>query len=165
MTTEAAPAPTPTPASADTPAPHPGPRTREERVADTLARLEADVDLWAAARGHLVPLSFLWDGAAVLISTPRDSRTGRALRADSRVRLALGPTRDVVMIDGTAEAVDLADLPAGTGDAFAAKTGFDPRELATPYQYFLVRPRRVQAWREADELEGRTLMRDGTWLS
>ncbi|MFJ5710031.1 MULTISPECIES: pyridoxamine 5'-phosphate oxidase family protein [unclassified Streptomyces] len=143
----------------------PAPRTRGERLADTLTRLETDVDLWLASQGHLIPLSFLWDGAAVLVSTPRASRTGRNLLADGRVRLALGPTRDVVMIDGTAEPVDLADLPAGTGDAFAAKTGFDPRELTAPYQYFLIRPRRVHAWREADELDGRTLMRDGVWLS
>ncbi|MFF8409768.1 pyridoxamine 5'-phosphate oxidase family protein [Streptomyces omiyaensis] len=143
----------------------PAPRSRGERIGDTRVRLEKDVDLWVASRGHLVPLSFLWDGDAVLISTPRDSRTARNLLADGRVRLALGPTRDVVMIDGAAEPVDLADLPVGTGDAFAAKTGFDPRELSRPYQYFLIRPRRVHAWREADELDGRTLMRDGAWLS
>ncbi|MFF5925601.1 pyridoxamine 5'-phosphate oxidase family protein [Streptomyces hydrogenans] len=143
----------------------PAPRSREERLKDTLARLETDVDLWLASRGHLIPLSFLWDGAAVLVSTPRASLTGRNLLADGRVRLALGPTRDVVMIDGTAEPVDLADLPAGTGDAFAEKTGFDPRELTRPYQYFRIRPRRVHAWREADELDGRTLMRDGAWLA
>ncbi|MFJ8131444.1 pyridoxamine 5'-phosphate oxidase family protein [Streptomyces hydrogenans] len=143
----------------------PAPRSREERLKDTLARLETDVDLWVASQGHLVPLSFLWDGAAVLVSTPRASLTGRNLLADGRVRLALGPTRDVVMIDGTAEPVDLADLPDGTGDAFAEKTGFDPRELTRPYQYFRIRPRRVHAWREADELEGRTLMRDGAWLA
>jgi hypothetical protein len=47
---------------------------------------------------------------------------------------------------------------------FAARTGFDPRQLATPYLYFGVRPHRVQAWREADEPDGRDLMRDGEWL-
>ncbi|MBM0226396.1 MULTISPECIES: hypothetical protein [Micromonospora] len=41
------------------------------------------------------------DGTAFLISTPRDSVTGRNLLADGRVRLSLGPTRDVVVIDGT----------------------------------------------------------------
>lgn len=80
------------------------------------------------------------------------------------MRLGLGPTRDVVLVDGTAEPVDLAGLAPKTGDAFAAKTGFDPRELDEPYQYFLIRPQRIQAWREADELQGRTLMRDGRWL-
>jgi hypothetical protein len=60
------------------------------------------------------------------------------------VRLSLGPTRDVVVVDGTAEPVDIADLASKTGDAFATKTGFDPRELVEPYQYFLIRPRRTR---------------------
>ena len=144
------------------------PRGLEERLRDTRARLEGDVDVWVATPGspgvHLIPLSYLWDGDAFLVSTPRASVTGRNLLADGHVRLGLGPTRDVVVVDGTAEPVDLADLAAGTGDAFAARTGFDPRELDEPYQYFLIRPRRVQAWREANELRGRDLMRDGRWL-
>ncbi|MEV0321638.1 pyridoxamine 5'-phosphate oxidase family protein [Streptomyces sp. NPDC050658] len=145
------------------------PRGLEERLRDTRARLESDVDLWVATSGspggvHLVPLSYLWDGTAFLISTPRASITGRNLIADGQVRLSLGPTRDVVIVDGTAEPVDIAGLGAKAGDAFAAKTGFDPRELDEPYQYFRVRPQRIQAWREANELRGRTLMRDGDWL-
>ncbi|MEU9298891.1 pyridoxamine 5'-phosphate oxidase family protein [Streptomyces sp. NPDC048269] len=144
------------------------PRGLEERLRDTRARLEADIDLWVATPGssgvHLIPLSYLWDGTAFLVSTPRASVTGRNLLADGRVRLGLGPTRDVVVVDGTAEPVDTDGLAPETGDAFAAKTGFDPRGLDEPYQYFLIRPRRIQAWREANELEGRTLMRDGRWL-
>jgi hypothetical protein len=104
----------------------------------------------------------LWDGTAFLISTPRASVTARNLLADGRVRLSLGPTRDVVLVDGAAEPVD---IEPETGDAFATKTGFDPRELDEPYQYFLIRPRRIQAWREANELRGRDLMRDGHWLA
>jgi hypothetical protein len=80
------------------------------------------------------------------------------------VRLGLGPTRDVVIVDGTAEPVDIADLGPATGGEFAAKTGFDPRGLDEPYQYFLIRPQRIQAWREAHELPGRDLMRGGRWL-
>ncbi|MFI7345231.1 pyridoxamine 5'-phosphate oxidase family protein [Streptomyces sp. NPDC049936] len=144
-------------------------RGLEERLRDTRARLENDVDLWVATAGaargvHLVPLSYLWDGTAVLVSTPRDSVTGRNLLADGRVRLGLGPTRDVVIVDGTAEPVDVAELGQKAADAFAAKTGFDPRKLDEPYQYFRIRPRRIQAWREANELAGRGLMRDGVWL-
>lgn len=145
------------------------PRGREERLRDTRARLESDIDLWVATAGsesgvHLVPLSYLWDGTAFLVSTPRSSVTGRNLLADPRVRLSLGPTRDVVVVDGAAEPVDIAGLAPGTGDAFAAKTGFDPSGLDEPYQYFLIRPSRIQAWREANELRGRDLMRDGRWL-
>ncbi|MET9473620.1 pyridoxamine 5'-phosphate oxidase family protein [Streptomyces sp. NPDC002917] len=145
------------------------PRGLEERLRDTRAKLASDVDLWVATSGsaggvHLIPLSYLWDGTAFLISTPRASVTGRNLLAEGRVRLSLGPTRDVVVVDGTAEPVGSADLGPEAGDAFATKTGFDPRELDEPYQYFLIRPRRIQAWREANELQGRDLMRDGRWL-
>ncbi|MEV6835724.1 pyridoxamine 5'-phosphate oxidase family protein [Streptomyces sp. NPDC051133] len=144
------------------------PRGLEERLRDTRARLEKDVDLWVATAGgstgvHLVPLSYLWDGTAILISTPRTSITGRNLLADGRVRLGVGPTRDVVIIEGAAEPVDVAELGADTADTFADKTGFDPRKL-DDYQYFRIVPRRIQAWREANELAGRGLMRDGAWL-
>jgi hypothetical protein len=149
----------------DTPA-----RTRSQRVSDTRRRLEHDVDAWVAtadpASGtpYLVPLSFLWDGAALLISTPTASPTCRNLMATGRVRLGIGPTRDLVLIEGTAEPLPASELTPELGDAFAEKTGFDPRELATPYTYVRIRPERIQAWREANELDGRDLMRDGCWL-
>jgi hypothetical protein len=44
------------------------------------------------------------------------------------------------------------------------RTGFDPRTLATPYRWFRIFPRRIQAWREVNELPDRDLMRDGRWL-
>lgn len=145
-------------------------RTPKQRKQDTLARLENDVDVWvstADADGgspYLIPLSFHWDGTTLFLATPAASPTGRNLRATGRVRLGIGPTRDVVLIEGTAQTLEPAELPAGVGDTFAAKTGFDPRQLATPYLYFRVTPERVQAWREADELVGRDVMRDGEWL-
>ena len=146
-------------------------RPAEQRRQDALHRLEHDADVWVAtapddASGvpYLVPLSFLWDGSTVLLATPADSPTGRNLKATGRVRLGLGPTRDVVMIEGTVDTLTQAELSEEEGDRFAARTGFDPRRLTTPYLYFRVRPQRVQAWREANELKGRELMRDGEWL-
>jgi hypothetical protein len=53
---------------------------------------------------------------------------------------------------------------AGAGDRFVAHTGFDPRALATPYRWFRISPRRIQAWREVNEMPDRELMRDGRWL-
>jgi len=50
------------------------------------------------------------------------------------------------------------------GDRFVARTGFDPRAPATPYRWFRLSPRRIQAWREVNELPDRELMRDGRWL-
>ncbi|MFL6077659.1 MAG: VOC family protein [Mycobacteriales bacterium] len=150
--------------------PPPPARDAEQRRRDTLDRLEHDVDAWIATAGgtgppYLVPLSFLWDGATVLFSTPATSPTGRNLRANGRVRIGFGPTRDVVLLDGVLEEVTpAADVPPAIGDAFAAKAGFDPRE-SPGYLYFRVRPQRLQAWREANELTGRDLMRDGEWLA
>ena len=39
---------------------------------------------------YLVPLSFDWDGEALLVATPTDSPTGRNLAATRAVRLGLG---------------------------------------------------------------------------
>ncbi|MFE3578615.1 pyridoxamine 5'-phosphate oxidase family protein [Streptomyces vinaceus] len=146
------------------------PRSRAERRRDTEYRLTHDVDVWVATASpygapHLVPLSFDWDGEVLLAATPAKSPTGRNLAATGTVRLALGPTRDLAMIEGDVEVLALDALPPRAGDRFAARTGFDPRKLATPYHCFRITPRRVQAWREVDELAGRELMRDGHWLA
>ena len=132
------------------------PRSRAQRRRDTEHRLTHDVDVWVASGSedgapYLVPLSFDWEDEALLVAT----RT---------VRLGLGHTRDVSMIDGDVEILEIDALPQGRGDRFAARTGFDPRTLATPYRWFRVSPRRIQAWREVNELPDRELMRDGRWL-
>jgi Pyridoxamine 5'-phosphate oxidase len=148
----------------------PPPRTPSQRRRDTLRHLECDVDAWVAtadpATGtpYLVPLSFLWDGDSLLLATPAASPTARNLGATGKVRLGIGPTRDLVLIEGTVEAIADTEIPKEVGDAFAVKSGFDPRDLATPYRYLRVRPARIQAWREANELENRELMRGGSWL-
>ncbi len=148
----------------------PPPRSRQQRKQDALERLERDVDAWVATADegsgtpYLVPLSFLWDGVTLLIATPSSSPTARNLQATEKIRLGVGPTRDVVLVEGTAEALAASEVPNEVGDAFTAKTGFDPRQLSNPYLYFRIHPRRLQAWREANELEGRELMRGGVWL-
>jgi hypothetical protein len=146
------------------------PRSRAQRRRDTEHRLTHDIDVWVATASadraaYLVPLSFDWDGETLLVATPADSPTGGNLAATGTTRLGLGPTRDVVMIEGEVEVLRIDALPRERGDRFAARTGFDPRASATPYRWFRIAPRRVQAWREANELTGRELMRDGRWLA
>jgi hypothetical protein len=111
-----------------------------------------------------VPLSFLWDGTTLLVATPSSSPTSRNLQATGKVRLGIGPTRDLVLIEGTVHALAATELPGEVGDAFAAKTGFDPRQLTSLYLYFRIHPQRLQAWREVNELEERELMRGGRWV-
>jgi hypothetical protein len=146
------------------------PRPRSARRHDTEHRLSHDVDVWVASASpdgapYLVPLSFDWDGEALLVATVADSPTGRNLAAGRTVRLGLGPTRDVTTIDGDVEILEIDQLPPELGDRFADRTGFDPRNSTPPYRWFRIRPRRIQAWREANELAGRELMRDGQWLA
>jgi hypothetical protein len=145
------------------------PRPRSQRKADVLAKLRADVDLWVASAdeaggAYLVPLSYYWDGTALTIATPRASPTGKNLVRAGWARVALGPTRDVVIIEGPVEAI-----PIGTDtrleDAHAQAAGFDPRTLADEYVYLRITPHEIQAWREANELAGRQLMRKGEWLA
>jgi hypothetical protein len=145
------------------------PRPRAERRRDTEHRLTQDIDIWVASASadgtpYLVPLSFDWEDGALLVATPTDSPTGRNLAAGRKVRLGLGPTRDVSMIEGDVEVIEMAALPPDRGDRFVARTGFDPRTLTTPYRWFRISPRRIQAWREVNELPYRELMRDGRWL-
>src|SRR3954462_4640982 len=141
----------------------PAPRSPAQRRRDTEHRLTHDIDLWVASASqdgapYLVPLSFDWDGEALLVATAADKATGPNLAATRTVRLGLGLTRDVTMIDGDVEVLAIDALPREQGDRFAARTGFDPRALTTPYRWFRVVPRRIQAWREVNELAGRDLM-------
>jgi len=146
------------------------PRSRAQRRRDTEYRLIHDIDVWVASASvdgapYPVPLSFDWDDEALLVATPTDSPTGRNLEATRAVRLGLGHSRDVSMIEGEVDFLEIDALPQERGDRFAERTGFDPRALTTPYRWFRISPRRIQAWREVDELPDRELMRAGRWLT
>jgi hypothetical protein len=141
----------------------PVPRSRAQRKADTLALLRTQVDCWVASademgNAHLVPLSHYWDGAcardAALVSD-RDEplacrRRARRRRSDARRRARRGRVT---------EGVDDA-----TADSHAEHTRFDARTEPGDYVYLRVTPTEIRAWREANELSGRLLMRDGVWL-
>ena len=126
------------------------------------------VDVWVATASgdgtpYLVPVSLAWVNERVVIAVDGSSPTARNLTGSGTARLAVGPTRDVVMIDAALqEALDVATAVA-LGEAYVAQADWDPRGSAG-YVFLVLRPVRVQAWREADEIPGRTLMRDGRWL-
>lgn len=148
------------------------PRDGARRRQDSLAKLgAAAADVWVASAAggpaHLVPLSLAWTDSRVVLAVQSSSLTARNVIASGVARLGLGPTRDVVMIDAVLErAVPLDSSPDAQtlADAYAAQADWDPRDAPGPYVYLVLRPDRLQAWREADELPGRTLMRAGQWL-
>jgi hypothetical protein len=149
------------------------PRTATERKADTLAMLGTPaIDVWVASAGivhgalraHLVPLSLAWIDERVVIAVGSDSATARNIREHGTARLGLGPTRDVVMIDAVLEdIIDVAEAPPALANGYAARADWDPR-TADGNVYIVLRPERIQAWRESNELSGRTLMRAGRWV-
>jgi hypothetical protein len=145
------------------------PRDATTRKADTLATLSTpNVDVWVATAStggtaHLVPLSLAWVDDRLVIAVAPASRTARDIAASGRARMAVGPTRDVTMIDAVLDrVVDVAEA-GPLAEAYAAQADWDPRASAG-YQFLVLRPERVMAWRESDELAGRTIMRDGRWL-
>src|SRR5688572_8542497 len=139
------------------------PRNAAQRKADTLAKLaEMGADVWVAsaavtddgARAHLVPLSLAWIDDRVVVALQPDSRTAENIVARRRARLALGPTRDVVIIDAVLDdAVDVKEAPPGLADRYAEQADWDPRS-AGPNVFLVLRPSRIQAWRESNELAG-----------
>jgi nitroimidazol reductase NimA-like FMN-containing flavoprotein (pyridoxamine 5'-phosphate oxidase superfamily) len=147
------------------------PRSTETRVQETQRRLADDIDCWVATSGagtgtpYLIPLSFVWDGTHIVVATPLASLTSRNIQASDRVRIGIGLTRDVVMIDGRARMLAPEEISDAFAGAFAAKSGFDPRAEPNEYRFFMITPVRVQAWREANELAGRDVMRDGKWVT
>jgi hypothetical protein len=145
------------------------PRDPQTRKADTLAMLETpEADCWVASSSasgpaHLVPLSLAWLDERAVIAVPESSVTCRNITSTGRARVAVGPTRDVVMIDAALDRSTAVADDAELGEAYAAQADWDPR-TSSGYVFLVLRPVRIQAWRESDEIAGRTLMRDGAWV-
>ena len=137
------------------------PRTREQRRADTLAKLSAPaVDAWVASAGadtgghasaYLVPLSLAWIDERVVLATEANSVTAKNIIGQRRARLGLGPTRDVVMIDADLEqAYSLDEVPAGLAQRYAMQADWDPRNSGDEMRFLVLRPQHIQAWREVN---------------
>ena len=104
------------------------PRSRAQRRRDTEHRLSHDKDVWVASASadgapYLVSPSFDRDGEALLMATPTDSPTGRTRAATRAVRLGLGHARDVCMIVGEVEVLEVDALPRERGDRLVAHAG------------------------------------------
>lgn len=144
-------------------------RTTKQRIADVYALLEREVDAWVASASepedaYLIPLSFAWDGSRIIMATPGNSLTARNLSRAGWARIAIGPTRDVAIIEGALEIVcPPPDDPIW--EIHAAGAGFDAREAVPAYVLLILAPHRIQTWRTPAELRGRDVMRAGQWLA
>ena len=113
-----------------------GPRDRATRKADTLALVTTPaIDTWVATASadgtpHLVPLSLAWVDDRAVVAVEASSATARNVAGSGRARLAVGPTRDVVMVDAILERSLEVDADASLGEAYAAQADWDPRGSA-----------------------------------
>ena len=145
------------------------PRDALTRKSDTLAMWGTpEIDVWvstasAAGEAHLVPLSLAWVDQRLVIAVQESSRTARDVAASGRARMAVGPTRDVTMVDARLERTVAVAGSGALGEAYAAQADWDPRG-SDGYVFLVMAPVRVQAWREVDEIADRTIMRGGEWL-
>ncbi|WP_228001081.1 pyridoxamine 5'-phosphate oxidase family protein [Nocardia australiensis] len=147
----------------------PVPRSLVERQADAHKRLESGFQMWLATgndgRGaHLIPVAYVWDGSVLYTATFASSRTVMNTKAHPQVRVALGDTADVVMIDASATTVEVTDIDDDIAERYA-KVSTDPRTYPEgKFVYLHLQPQRIQVWNGIHEFAGRTVMLDGRWL-
>lgn len=146
------------------------PRTIQERIEDSQKMLADGGDAWLASASemgpHLVPLSLAWDQqqGVIIFCTEGKNRTARNIGAQGSVQVAVGSTRNVLMIHGNAELLgNVGDYPE-IAVLFASKVGWDPRNDSGNWIFIRVTPSRMQAWREVNEIRGRTIMKNDQWL-
>lgn len=139
-----------------------------QKKSDSLHRLERDKDLWIASTNlkgdpYLVPLSFWWNGISLFISTVLKNPTAKNIVATGKARVALGHTRDVILLDVYVTLLE-SNKTKECGDEFTKKCGWDPRK-ANGYRFFRLEPYHIEAWREENEHSERVLMKKGKWLA
>lgn len=145
------------------------PRTRTERRAYVLRKLESDNQLWiatASADGsaHLVPFSYVWDGLHITMATSQTNPAAKNVTRTNKARVALGDYGDVVLIDGETATVEPRDVDENVADRLAQVSAIDGRR-APGFVYLQLTPRRIQAWWSGAELATPPIMRDGEWLA
>jgi hypothetical protein len=96
-------------------------------------------------------------------ATFEGSRTLKNVRAQPKVRAAIGSTGDVVMIDATATIVAVADIDPEAAERYAQASGNNPQAVPG-FVYIQLVPDRIQVWKGVEEFAGRTVMRAGAWL-
>lgn len=88
---------------------------------------------------HTRPVWALWNEDGLLFTTGANSRKARDFKVEPRVAVHSELQREVVVVDGTVEAVSPTEADI---DAYAAKYGWHP---PGGQSWFVVRPRRVYA--------------------
>ena len=146
------------------------PRDTAERVADAQRRLASEANIWIATSSssgepHLVALSLWWDGASVMATTPVANPVASNIAATGQARASLPDADDVVTMKAAASVSPLVELDAARLADMVAALGWDPTNESGEWVLITLRPQLIWSWNGIHEDNGRTIMRNGTWLS
>ncbi len=144
-------------------------RPASERAAHARARLATEPNVWIASASpdgvpHLVPLSLAWVNEAIVVATPESTPTARNITRTGRARASLESADDVVIFDTAASVQPFDASDPQLIAAFIERVGWDPRELPGDWAMLTLKPERGHAWIGPAEIEGRTIVRNGTWV-
>lgn len=144
-------------------------RTVSERAAHARTRLSSDHNVWISTGSpdgtpHLVPLSLAWIDGTIVVATPSTTATARNAGANGRARAALDNADDVVIFDTDVEAHPFDQAPTSLVDGYVESVGWDPRDNPGTWSLLVLRPRTGHVWNGPAEIDGRTIIRNGTWL-
>lgn len=102
-------------------------------------------------RPHSIPVWGLWIDGALYFGTARTSRKARNLAHNAAVSVHLESGDDVVILEGSAVEVDLADKSTIRKLDAASRAKYKMPLMVVPESvYYSVRPRTVLAWTEKD---------------
>ena len=141
--------------------------TRKKDVLETLAKNgrfwlgTADV----TGRPHVIAVSAWWESEALVMATLGTSRTARNIETNPRVTLATGAFNDAIVIHAQMiESSAVEDSPE-LAKGFKAALGWEPSEVSPGWIFFRLRPTKIQAFRDYEEIEGRDVMVRSRWLA
>jgi hypothetical protein len=145
-------------------------RKTTERIESTVRRFASEPNVWVATGSmagipHLVPLSLAWNGTDMIVATPTNSPTVRNVAASGWARATLDSANDVVIVDAKVTVVEFADADQSLAQHYVERVGWDPASEPGAWSMLILSPRRIQAWNSVGEITGRTIMRDGAWLT
>jgi pyridoxine/pyridoxamine 5'-phosphate oxidase len=102
-------------------------------------------------RPHSIPVWGFWIGGGFYFGTARSTRKARNLAHNPAASIHLESGDDVVILEGSAEEVDLTDKPTLKKLDAASRAKYKMPLMVIPESvFYCVRPRVVLAWTESD---------------
>jgi pyridoxamine 5'-phosphate oxidase-like protein len=143
-------------------------RDTATRKKDVMTYLEKNGHYWLTTaeiggRPHVIGVSGLWDGSAIIVTTLGTSKTAKNMEMNPLVVLAGGDPSDAIVINaGVIETVPVENSPRMLQE-WKTAMGWDPSELGD-WVFYRLRPTGIQAFRGYDEIQGRHVMIRSRWV-